>query len=174
MDILDKLLQADTWEEFLRYKKERAHLDRGEESVWRSFIDEKKYLELPGSEDIPLPLRQEINKSGSTKKRVVYSYPEPFNSVLKGVSYLLYEYDGEFCDSCYAFRRNRSAGDALRRFHAENAEGRLWCLKADISDYFNSIDIGMLLDLKKYRETADTLLCNSDLPLNVPYSRGSP
>ena len=161
MDILKSLLNKETWEEFLRYKKERAHLDRGEEDAWRSFIDDEKYLQMPESGELPLPVRAEINKSGSSKKRVIYSYPEPFNSILKGITFLLYRYDSEFADSCYAFRRNRSVGDALRRLLEDNGEGGLWCLKLDISDYFNSIDIDMLLEkmgfLKKEDEGLFTL-----------------
>ena len=158
MDILESLKQKDTWEEFLRYKKERAHLNRGEEGAWRSFIDEKKYLDIPESGRIPLPLRQEINKTGSSKKRVIYSYPEPFNSILKGITYLLYRYDDVFCDNCYAFRRNRSAGDALKRLHQDNGDGRRWCLKVDVSDYFNSIDIEMLLDKLEFMRMGDERL----------------
>ena len=167
MDIIDSLLKQDTWEEFLRYRKERSHLSQGEEDAWRSFIDEKKYLAIPGPDSIPLPVRQEINKSGSAKKRVVYSYPEPFNSILKGISFLLYRYDEVFCENCYAFRRNRSAGDALRRLHRENGEGRLWCLKVDISDYFNSIDTEMLIRKMEFlREETDPSAPRSSL--NIP------
>ncbi|MCR4584998.1 MAG: reverse transcriptase/maturase family protein [Lachnospiraceae bacterium] len=126
--------------------------------MWRSFIDEEKYLQLPGNDNLPLPIRQEINKSGSVKKRVIYSYPEPYNSILKGIAYLLYRYDDVFGDNCYAFRRNRSAGDALGRLLRDNAEGKLWCLKLDISDYFNSIDIEMLLDKLEFMRRDDERL----------------
>ncbi len=156
MDILELLLQQDTWEDFLRYKKEHGHLDRGEEGAWRSFIDCESYKEA--AKELPLPRRLEINKSGSSKKRVIYSYPEPFNSYLKGIAFMLYRYDELFTDSCYAFRRNRSAGDAIRRFHESNAEGQLWCLKADVSDYFNSIDIECLLTKLEFLKTDDIRL----------------
>ena len=158
MDITDSLLRKESWEEFLEYKKCHGHLERGEEAAWRRFIDEGLYRELPAPGALPLPVRKEINKSGSQKKRVIYSYPEPFNSILKGVAFQLYRYDALFEDSCYAFRRNKSAADALKRLKQLNGEGKLWCLKADISNYFNSIDTGRLLEELSFLRDEDERL----------------
>ncbi len=158
MDIIDSLLQKESWEEFLAYKKGHGHLERGEEAFWRSFIDEGRFTGMPRSGELPLPVRKEINKSGSQKKRVIYSYPEPFNSILKGIAFELYRYDYLFEDSCYAFRRKRCAADALKQLKQLNGDGKLWCLKADISNYFNSIDTGRLLEQLSFLHEGDERL----------------
>ncbi|MCR5250821.1 MAG: reverse transcriptase/maturase family protein [Lachnospiraceae bacterium] len=158
MDILDRLSEKKTWEELLAYRREHGRLGRAEEKAWRAFIDGEGYRQIPSPEELPLPFRREISKSASGKKRVIYSYPEPFHSILKGAAFLLYSYDGLFCDSCYAFRKGRSAGDALKGFRALCGEGEFWCLKADISDYFNSIDTGILLEKLDFLKENDLRL----------------
>ena len=158
MDIIDRILQKESWEEFLEHKKCHGHLERGEEAEWRAFIEAERFRELPVAGELPLPVRKEINKSGSDKKRVIYSYPEPFNSILKGIAFQLYRYDDLFEDSCYAFRRNKSAADALKRLTQLNGDAKCWCLKADISNYFNSIDTGRLLDSLVFLRAEDERL----------------
>ncbi|MBR5419928.1 MAG: hypothetical protein IK115_02140 [Lachnospiraceae bacterium] len=158
MDIIERISQKKSWEEFLEYKKSLGHLDRREEKEWRFFIDEGGYRDFSLTDPLPLPVRGEINKSGSSKKRVIYSFPEPFNRILKGISFFLYRYDGIFCESCYAFRRNKGVGDAISRYRKLNGASSLWCLKADISNYFNSLDVSLLIEKLSFLRREDERL----------------
>lgn len=126
-------------------------MSREEERRLAEYMEERRYLPLldglsdPGAE-LPLPVRREINKTGSRKKRVVYSFPEDFQTLLKMTAWLLYRYDGVFCDNCYAFRRDYGAKDAVRRIRSTgDIPGKYW-LKVDISNYFNSISVPLLLE----------------------------
>ncbi len=100
----------------------------------------------------------------------------PPGSTFKIVTLLEYirEKPDTFKDFQYICNGHFDYGDTrINCFHS-SVHGRV-SLKEAFEKSCNSTfaDIGTLLDLKKYRETADTLLFNSDLPLNVPYSRGS-
>ena len=96
---------------------------------------------------LPLPTKFSINKSGTGKKRVVYTFPETESMLLKLIAHLLYRYDALLSPACYSFRKNISAKDAIRDILAVPGLSRKFCLKADISNYFNSMSADKLLAL---------------------------
>ncbi|MBR6256461.1 MAG: group II intron reverse transcriptase domain-containing protein [Lachnospiraceae bacterium] len=100
----------------------------------------------------------EVNKTGSSKKRIVYSYPDDFSRILKFICYALYRYDSFFSDNCFAFRPDLSAGDALPLINKTVRESHVYSLKADISDYFNSIDTGKLISRLDFLKKDDQRL----------------
>lgn len=163
MNILDSLYEERQWQEFLQYKIEKQHLSGKEQKEMEEYIHEKKYLPLlkqmeQEGYELPLPVKKEINKGGTSKKRVVYSYPEDFSMLLKMVAFLLYRYDGMFSDNCYAFRRNFGVKDAIRRIRNTKGISEKYCLKVDISNYFNSIDVPMLLEKLIFLKKEDVSL----------------
>lgn len=160
MEILDKMMSRDTWQDFLKYKMEKGHLSKAEQKELDSFINNEIYIPL--LQDMknpaycpPIPVKREINKKGISKKRVVYSYPVEFNILLKMTAYLLYCYDDLFEYNCYAFRRNYGAGDAIRRIRMTKKISEKYCLKSDISNYFNSIHVGLLLKKLEFLKEND-------------------
>ncbi|MBQ9983501.1 MAG: group II intron reverse transcriptase domain-containing protein [Lachnospiraceae bacterium] len=161
MNILQRMTLPDVWQDFLQYKIEKHHLAKLEQEMLATYIAEQRYLpilkKMKNSDYVPpIPEKKVINKDGAKKKRIVYSYPEDFNMVLKMIAFLLYEYDGVFANNCYAFRRNYGVKDAIMRIRRTVNMGDKYCLKTDISNYFNSIDVELLLDklqfLKKDNE----------------------
>lgn len=150
MGILEEIQKPQVWQEFLAYKIEKQHLSEKEEMKWRRFLGTEAWRSLTkiiGRADFipPLPVKRSINKGSSGKKRIVYSYPEEFGRVLKLIAFLLYRYDFVFSENCYAFRRNFGARHAIRRICSMDA-GKKYCLKVDISNYFNSINERLLLE----------------------------
>ena len=144
MSILDEIRTQEAWQDFLAYQKDRDRLSVPEEEQLRKFIEEKRYLPITAAMAFPLPAKRLIARPGSSKKRVVYCYPEDETRVLKLVAFLLYRYDGRFAEGCCAFRRNVSAAAVLKKIAAlEDLDGR-FVLKLDIHDYFNSIDTDLL------------------------------
>lgn len=153
-DILTLLSQEATWQEFLQYKLDGHYVSRKEREALTSYVQEKRYAPLAekllaGEYCFSLPLKRAINKSGSTKKRVIYTYSEDENLFLKCLGYLLYRYDEKLSDRCYSFRRSRSARDAIFDILAQENRDQLYCYKADISNYFNSIPEQVLLAVLK-------------------------
>lgn len=167
--ILEEAADGQIWQEFLAYKLEKQHLSGSEEKEIREFIEEKAYLPLclaweKGTYPSEPPVKKVINKVGTQKKRIVYSFEGAEGIFLKFVAFQLFRYDGAFADNCYAFRRSLGVRDAIRRIRKEPDLQKKYCLKVDISNYFNSIDVEILLQkLSFIRET--------DLPLYQLFER---
>ena len=139
-----KLNLDEVWEDFLQYKLERKHLSNKEQEIWTNFIRNKEYREVTQlliSEGycFDYPVKMSVNKSGTGKKRIVYSFSEKETMVLKGMAYLLYQYDDKISPCCYSFRRDLSAKDAIIRILRIAHLEKKYCLKVDVSNYFNSI-----------------------------------
>lgn len=148
--ILQKAAEEENWRIFLTYKTEKQHLSVEGEKELRDFIERKAYLPLcqawqEGKYPSTLPLKRTINKEGTRKKRVVYSFEGDEGIFLKFISFWLYRYDNLFCDNCYAFRRGIGAKTAISRLRSDKRVGTYYCLKVDISNYFNSINVEKLL-----------------------------
>ena len=161
MRIWEALDDRSEWERFFANREETGRMPEWELKKLRRFLDEERYLEaLPRllaaypakefrREAVPepalLPLRQVVNKKGSTKKRVVYSFSGDSGFLLKYLAFLLHRYDGFFSRQLYSFRAGAAIRQALSRLRRKT-EGREWYVyKADIHDYFNSVDVELLL-----------------------------
>lgn len=150
--VLDQLTDPKTWEEFLSYKLSNHYLSKKEKEQFTSYIEEQRYLPIAralasGNYCLGLPQRRVINKSGTSKKRIVYTFSDDENIFLKCLGYSLYQYDDRLSDRCYSFRRSRSARDAIFEILSQEDRDSLFCFKADISNYFNSIPEEQLMQV---------------------------
>ncbi len=167
--ILQTAMQKQAWLDFFEYKLDKQHLSRREQEELEEFIGKEAYLPLcslweqSGYPSV-YPIKRTINKQGSRKKRVVYSFPGDEGILLKFIAFHLYRYDWYFCDNCYAFRRDFGVRDAMHRIRTTPSLGKMYCLKVDISNYFNSIDVDILLEKL-------TFIRNTDLPLYQLFSK---
>lgn len=150
MSMLDLLTDPAVWQEFYNYKEADGHMGRKELVSLQEWIGRGGYL--PVAEGIragapfPHPCRKELSKLGSDKKRVVYTYPEDENRVLKLLTFLLQrEYDHLFADNLYSFRPRKGVRDAVLRLIRTKGIGAMWSYKADIHNYFNSVPAERLL-----------------------------
>ena len=151
MTLLDGLSAPEIWEAFYAYKTGLI-CPRDEAARLRGFIDRREYLpvcrRIEAGEPFPLPRRAVISKLHSGKKRVVYTYPEPENTVLKLLTWmLLRQFDGLFAPGLWSFRPGRTAKDAIRSLLGSPGIRRMWAYKTDVSNYFNSIDLDRFLPL---------------------------
>ena len=149
--VLDRIDKDEEWKQFIQYKAEHQHLNEYEIQQLKVYVDNKTYVRMkklieetafPGE----FPVKKIVNKEGTEKKRVVYSFSDDVSITLKFIAFQLYRFDDMFSSNCYAFRRNYGVGDALKRILQSKETRNLYCLKADISNYFNSIDVQILLD----------------------------
>lgn len=149
MSLLQRLSEESAWQQFYAYKTSLS-CHKSMEKDLPQFIEQRSYLpvcqQIENSMDFPLPCRAVINKSSSSRKRVVYAYPEPHNTVLKLLTYLLIrQYDHLFAGNLYSFRPHRTAKDAVRRIISLSCRQPMYMYKADISNYFNSIPASRFL-----------------------------
>ena len=149
--ILTQLTRQETWEEFLAYRLLKGRFNWHEFDEADSYVDREDSLPLAQKiaqgGRLGIPVKKIINKMGTGKKRVVYSFAPDEMMLLKLIAFKLYDYDHCFAPNCYAFRRGMRACDAI--FHIQRAvAGRsIWAYKLDIHDYFNSISIDLLLPM---------------------------
>lgn len=151
LSLLDQLSRRECWEKFYEYKTALA-CPKAFAGELRAFIDGEAYLpvcrRIEAGEPFPLPRKTVLSKMSSQKKRVVYTYPQAENTVLKLLTWLMLRcYDGLFEDDLYSFRPGRTAKDAIRALRAFPGIGEMWAYKADVSNYFNSIPVEKLLPL---------------------------
>lgn len=150
MSLIDLLCDERAWLDFLAYKKEH-HISSWREKELSEFIEKREYESVCReieSGGFPLPKKAVISKQNSTKKRIVYTYPSSENLVLKLLTHLiLRKYDHLFYSGLYSFRPGRGAKDAVRRFARDRRIEKMYSYKVDISDYFNSVDIPLLLPM---------------------------
>lgn len=163
MGMLDALREDAVWDEFLQYKIDKNHWSAKEQELWTAFVAERQYKSitehlLEENYTFDYPTKKCINKSGTRKKRVVYSFPEEQSMVLKVMAHLLYHYDNKISSSCYSFRRSCSARDAIKNILRIPNLREKYCLKADISNYFNSIPVKQLVKVLEGIITDDAAL----------------
>ncbi len=160
--LIEQLSIPQVWEQFLAYRLEKGRFNWTEFNLADSYVEEERYLPVVNSlmegNKLSIPQKRIINKLGTSKKRVVYSYNQEEMTVLKALSYLLYKYDSRFAPNCYAFRRGLKASDAVLHIHRALRSKRLWAYKADIHDYFNSISIPIMMRQLSSFLSDDTML----------------
>jgi hypothetical protein len=145
MSLLEQLSQKETWKDFRIYKAERNQLSKRELNELDVFIEEQKYLSVTDTFSFGYPTKKTISKMGSEKKRTVYSYSDDETWVLKVLSWLLYRYDCKIPESCYSFRPHKTSKTAFDSIRKIPVLDSCFVLKADIHDYFNSINVDKLL-----------------------------
>jgi len=149
MTLLKELSQPESWQAYLTYKKEKSHLPLVPLKALEDFIQNKEYLDsakiIQSGSPLMLPKKILLNKIGSNKKRVVYQYPEDFSRVLKLLSFLLHRYPQP--KGCYSFAKDSGAHSAIRDLLRHPGLNKMVAYKVDIHNYFNSIDIPILLEI---------------------------
>ena len=153
MSMLDQLSDEDVWNRFYEYKLSLA-CPKQFAGELRRFIDEKRYLPISevinSGTEFPIPCKSVIAKMGTDKKRVVYTYPQDENIVLKLLTWMiLRKYDHIFISNLYSFRPGRTAKDAVRYLLKTGRVMQAYSYKVDIHDYFNSIPVERLLPMLK-------------------------
>lgn len=166
--IIDRLSEQQTWEEFLTYRLLKGRFNWYEFDEADTYVSEAQYRDVVGrlqrGEPLSVPTRHLVNKMGSGKKRVVYSFPPEEMIVMKAMAFLLYRYDAQLAPNCYSFRRGLTAHDAIHHLVRSIDNRPMWAYKLDIHNYFNSISVPLLLPILR-EVLAD------DLPLYTFFER---
>ncbi len=152
MSIIDCLCDPREWEEYQNYKIQKSHLTRAEEKELIEFVECEKYFDIcnrlqQGVYTWGLPTKKLINKSGSTKKRTVYSFENTESMVLKFITHKLFRYDDKMSPNCFSFRKSFGVKRAISTIVSVKNINNMYCYKLDITNYFNSINIDKLLPI---------------------------
>lgn len=149
--ILDELTNENIWNEYIDFKEKQLSVSSRELDEIREFVRSKEYIDIAESivkdeYTFSIPTKHFINKINKSKKRVVYTYNEAETYILKVITYLFSKrYDEKYSNNCYSFRRNIMVKDGIKKIISTPNLNTLYGYKIDISNYFNSIDINLLL-----------------------------
>lgn len=162
--MLDALLNPAVWRRFQAHKLAGGHMSQEDAAALETLITTGGYIpvveQICRGESFPPPHKSEISKQHSGKKRIVYTYPEPENWVLKVLTYLLQrEYDHLFADNLYSFRPGKGVHDGVRNLTRAPDIRQLWSYKADISNYFNSVPVEQMLPLLRKTLASQPEVC---------------
>lgn len=145
---ISEIESESAWNNFREYKSHHGHMSNRDMAVLDDFISSKEYLPVTASikralcgsgTGLGLPEKKVINKSGTRKKRTVYSFGSGETWVLKLIAFMLYRYDDKISPACYSFRVDYTAKKALDGIRHIRKLDRKYVLKLDIHNYFNSI-----------------------------------
>ena len=149
--MLEKLINKDLWKRFLENNLNNEFLSKKEKKTLTTFVEEEKYKEI--CEKIinenyvfSIPKKHVISKISTNKKRIVYTYNEEEMIIFKYLTFLLYDYDYLFSPNLYSFRKNNGVKNAIMKIKRNKNLHNMYGYKVDISNYFNSIDINILLN----------------------------
>ena len=165
MSLLDKLSDDKVWIDFYERKVDPAFFRISDAKELFQYVRQKRYLpvveRIKSGKGLSIPLKKRIAKSGSSKKRVVYSLPEDETMVLKLLTWMMIrKYDVCLPENLYSFRPHYGAKDALKKLVSMPDISEYYSYKLDVRNYFNSIDIDLLLPQLKSLFADDKPLYN--------------
>lgn len=150
MSLLNVLSDEGVWRCFYEQKTGPDFFRTDDARELFRFIREKRYLPvveriLDGG-GLSVPQKKSIAKSDTSKKRIVYTLPNGQAMVMKLLTWLMIrKYDSFLSRNVYSFRPDYGAKDALMKLVSVPQISQYYSYKLDVSNYFNSIDIGLLL-----------------------------
>ena len=166
MSLLDKLIDKNEWIEYLNFKENQSSISKEELEKLKLFVVEEKYKAIATSiindtYTFSIPTKHLINKINKSKKRIVYSFNEEENYILKLITYLFSkQYDNCYSKCCYSFRKISGVKEAIKAITNKEDLNLLYGYKIDISNYFNSVDVKLLLEKLKSFLNKDLKLYN--------------
>ena len=154
MSLLDYLSDQSVWIGFYEKKADLDFVRDGDLKDFFQFVRRERYLpvleRLRCGEGFSVPVKKCISKEASDKKRIVYTLPEDETMVLRLLTWLMIrEYDGVFSEGLYSFRPQVSVRHAFHRLTRRQNIKDMYSYKLDVSNYFNSIDVPILLPVLK-------------------------
>lgn len=149
MKMIKRLADEREWHNFLAYKIEQGNISEKDAADLRVFIENKEYepvvRRIKNGEPFPHPRKKLVNKSKAGRKRAVYTFGREENYVLKLLAFLLRDYDYIFAPNLYSFRNDRGVKKAVADVLKIKDLNNRFVYKADINNYFNSVNTDLLL-----------------------------
>ena len=153
--IINQITNESIWKEYLEFKKNQSSMTKYEIDELDEYIVNKKYKDIAEkianeTYQFSIPEKHLINKMNKSKKRTVYTFNQDENMVLKVISYLFSKkYDEKYSDNCYSFRKKYTVRNAIKNITRTKNINNLYGYKVDIENYFNSVNVDILLDKLK-------------------------
>ena len=96
------------------------------------------------------PRQVMLRKSGSNKRRKVYTFPDNDKALLSYLNYMIMEkYDDRFSDNLYSCRRDNDVRKLFNSIVKNDGDRSHYVVKTDIHAYGESADVGVLSEILK-------------------------
>ena len=162
--IINEITNEKIGDEYLEFKRQQLSMPQYELNELEEYVKSKKYKNIAkkiveGKYQFSIPEKHLINKINKSKKRVVYTFNYDENMILKIISYLFSKkYDKKYSDNCYSFRKKYTVKDAIKKLTKAKNINNLYGYKVDIENYFNSVDVDIIMEkFKLFIEDDDDL-----------------
>lgn len=164
MSLLDRLTEPEVWVDFYEQKVDPDYCRVSDAVELFRYVRNKRYLavaeRIVSGEGLSVPQKKRIAKAESSRKRIVYSLPEDETTFLKMLTWLMIrKYDYFFSDNLYSFRPGYGVKNALNRVLSDPKASGYYSYKLDVRNYFNSIDVSLLLPILEGMLADDKPLC---------------
>lgn len=155
MSLLNALSDENVWIDFYERKVEPDYFRVSDAQKLFQYVRHKRYLpvvdKILSSQRLSIPQKKRVAKSDTSKKRIVYYLQDDEAMVLKLLTWLMIrKYDSFLSDNLYSFRPSYGAKVALKKLTANPEIQHCYSYKLDISNYFNSIDIDLILPILEH------------------------
>ncbi|MCQ2085599.1 MAG: hypothetical protein MJZ21_05595, partial [archaeon] len=152
--IMENLLKDEKWDEFLDHLISDVD-DPDEMMVTESFIRKREYRPIveklvAGTYDFPIPTRIEILFLNNTATTKIYTFKSSKSiaehTIVRMIAWQMNRYSYLFSPNLYSVSENDGVRGAINSIIKFLGNGEEYCYKADLSDFFNSIDVSLLFD----------------------------
>jgi len=146
LSILTNLKNKTFWQEVLASYQQKYFLNKAKKLFLEKFFFADKYLVIAEqilnlSYEVSLPTKLKINKINGTKK-IVYSLNFQDEFLFKVINKILQQnYNYLISPLCYSFQKNKTAKTAFNQILKDKNLKQKFCLRLDIKNFFNSINI---------------------------------
>jgi len=162
--IMEDLLDDSKWDEFLDHLISE-HEDLNESIQTTNLIRSRGYRDIcermsRGEYTFSNPTRIEIPKPGKKETRKVYTLKNGKDirehTIIRMIAWLLNRYSYLFSPNLYSVSDNDGVRGAVNHLLSILGDGDKYCYKADLTNFFNTIDIDLMMaDLYCYFDKRD-------------------
>lgn len=150
--VMHRILDQQLWVDYVEEFKQKNPRKKDEIACYEQILSTRRYQSLAASVigqkfHFSPPQEIKISKMKTGKKRTVYIHAPEEKLVLRIVNKLL-QTRQLYCESlCFSFHPGGGAAAAYKKLLSDKKLNEKCCVKLDIQDYFNSIDVTLMMHI---------------------------
>lgn len=145
--MFNSIENKDFWQQLLELQKLRLTFKRKKLNFFKNFVENNLFDTVAkqltdGTYTFGNPQLVKINRYNGKKIKTVFVFGYQDDFVLKALNKLICEhYSNLISQACFSFQKQKGAKDAFKFVLSDKLINEKYCLKLDISNFFNSIDV---------------------------------
>lgn len=145
--MLVSLSNKNFWLRLLEQQKNRLTFKKRKYKFFQNFVQNNLFADkvkqlAQNTYEFENPQLVKINRFNGKKIKTVFVFSYQDDFILKAMNNLMCEqYSHLISPACFSFQKNKGAKDAFKFVLADKHINEKHCLKIDISNFFNSIDV---------------------------------